>query len=80
MNADLEGKFYSWDFNLNTNLSSLDIDRLHESSRAKLAISKSFNLNNNDNIESQIPDRYLIEKMVFENFLDVNYQVHIEKN
>ena len=44
---------------------------MHESSRAKLAISKSFNLNKNENIESKISDRYSNEEMVFENFLDV---------
>ncbi len=80
LNTYLEGKLYSWDFNLNTTLNSFDIDRLHESSRAKLSISKSFDLNKKDSIDKKISQKYLNKKIFYENFLDIEFTSGFREN
>ena len=42
--ANLKGQIKSWDLNINTNLYSLDFDKLANASRVKATLTKSFNL------------------------------------
>ena len=48
LDADLNSSFKLFDINLSTKLNTLNFDRLSESFRSKLTLSRSFDLNNND--------------------------------
>ncbi|MDC2975027.1 DUF3769 domain-containing protein, partial [Prochlorococcus sp. AH-736-K09] len=49
LNTLLKGEFKSWMLNINTDLNSLDFDKLPISSRVKVTLDKSFDLNANVN-------------------------------
>ena len=50
LDADLNGKFNLWDINLNTSLSSFNLDRLQEATRSKLTLRRIFDLNAKDRL------------------------------
>jgi len=52
LDMNMEGEIFNWDLDIKTSLNSLDFDKLSESSRFKLILKKTFNLNEksvNDN-------------------------------
>jgi len=53
LDADIFGSIYSWDLSLFTSFNSLNLDRLSESARAKLILSKSINLEELKNQENK---------------------------
>ena len=53
LDADIFGKIYDWDLSLNTTFNSLNLDRLSESTRAKLILKNSFNLQRFENQEEK---------------------------
>ena len=68
IDAELNGKVNSWDIDLNTSLSSFNLNRSHEATRAKLILRRTFDLNSNS--ESNKEDKNL-KNSSYEKMLDL---------
>ena len=62
INASLQGEIKSWELNINSDLNSLDLEKLSQAARFLITLDKSINLNKN-NLYTDTSNKYL-------NFLD----------
>ena len=71
LDMNLKGEIFNWDLDIKSSLNSLDLDKLSESSRFKLTLQKTFNLNEksvNENEKSSDNENLIInDYSIFDN-------------